>query len=223
MQLTTFFRQESRKLSLLEARLAIYTTVRDHVSEIAFNENRQQADFTSNNDKQTFRAIVTFRQMKMLLDRIIVEELGKSNKLVIDWSRITKNWTQNYWIELDAFYTASKAVRKIYVKSQFMEIVYLEATWPAAAVAHRIKPLPGSILSHTKKRPRWTDSFESKGHEKEKNYQAMLQNLMAEIQSYLLLQGDDDNLMKKSMDLVEREPRQPVMCVWLKEIEEKEQ
>ena len=106
------------------------------------------------------------------------------------------------------FLPASMEVHKRYIYTQRMEIVYWEASWPAAKVAHRIKPLAGCLQSHTKKRPRYDM----------KNYKDMLKDLMVEIQGYLLLKQDDDDLMKKSMDLVPRFPREPVICVWLKDI-----
>lgn len=66
--------QESHKLSLPESRLDIYTTVLQHVTEVAFNEIQLATDHTRKNVPNVKHAIVTFNQAKMLVDAISLDE-----------------------------------------------------------------------------------------------------------------------------------------------------
>ena len=66
-------RRESRKQSLLEARLEIYETVVQPVAEVAFNEQRLATKHNIRNDTKVRRAVVTFKQAKMLVDAVLPE------------------------------------------------------------------------------------------------------------------------------------------------------
>ena len=67
-------RRESQKLSWLECRLEIYTTILEQVAQVAFNEIRLATDHTSNNDTKIIRAIVTFKQAGMLVDGVSLQK-----------------------------------------------------------------------------------------------------------------------------------------------------
>ena len=114
--------------------------------------------------------------------------------------------------------------------TQYVQIKYFEATWPADLVAHRIQPLPGSMRSHTKKRYRRDDmvapwrpfSAEDDVKERSQNYASMLHNLMVTIQEYLLLSDDDKergalnslNLVGSTAQL--RDDNR--ICIWLEDV-----
>ena len=70
--------QDSHKLSLLDSRLEIYATVLQHVTEIAFNEMQLATDHTSKNEPNVKRAIVTFKQAKMLVGAVSLDEKHKN-------------------------------------------------------------------------------------------------------------------------------------------------
>ena len=94
---------ETQKLNLLESRIAIYNTLHNDCSQVTTpatrcgyggphqmrpftilcNEMRLAADHTSKNEKAT-RAIVTFRQSRMLLGSISLDNLNKGNKVIAD-------------------------------------------------------------------------------------------------------------------------------------------
>ena len=80
---------ESQKLSLLECRLEIYTTVLEQVAQVAFNEIRLATDHTSNNDTKVKRAIVTFKQAGMLVDAVSLTDIANQKKLIVDISKIS--------------------------------------------------------------------------------------------------------------------------------------
>ena len=86
-------RRESKKLSLLECRLEIYTTILEQVAQVAFNEIRLATDHTSNNDPKVKRAIVTFRQAGILVDAVSRTEIAKNNKLIADISNTSPGTT----------------------------------------------------------------------------------------------------------------------------------
>ena len=90
---TDLLLRESKKLSLLDCRLEIYSTVLEHVSQVAFNEIRLATDHTSNNDTKVKRAIVTFKQAGMLVDAVSLTEVAKNNKLIADISKISLGTT----------------------------------------------------------------------------------------------------------------------------------
>ena len=79
-------RRESQKLSLLEARLEIYETVLQQVAQVAFNEQRLATN-NNNNDTNVRRAVVTFKQAKMLVDAVLREEIAKNERLIVDSSK----------------------------------------------------------------------------------------------------------------------------------------
>ena len=146
-------RRESQKLSLLECRLEIYTTVLEQVAQVAFNEIRLAADHSNHNDTKVIRAIVTFKQAGMLVDAVSLTEIAKNNKLIVDISKISA-WNQllQYYLMLDVFRTGTMQVEKRRFCPQYVQIKYFEASWPAALVAHRIQPQPGSMHAYTKKK-----------------------------------------------------------------------
>ena len=88
-------RRESQKLSLLDARLEIYDTVLQLVAQVAFNEVRLATDHTSNNDTKVKRAVVTFKQARMLVDAVSLEEIAKRKKLIVDISKISLGTTHD--------------------------------------------------------------------------------------------------------------------------------
>ena len=93
-------------------------------------------------------------------------------------------------------------------------------------MAHRIQPLPGSMLAHTKKKKRSHDEFQQQVNddvqERSQNYAFMLHNLMVVIQDYLLLSDDAKHSgALKSLDLVgsTAQLRQDNrICIWLEDV-----
>ena len=146
-------RRESHKLSLLYCRVAIYETVLDHVEHIAFNEIQVANDHTSNNDKKVKRTMVTFQQAMQLVDAISDTYIADYNKLIVDISNFSrfKDDTRCY-LTLYVFSPGTTHVEKRRFCKQYVQIKYLEASWPAALVAHRIQPLPGSMHAHTEQK-----------------------------------------------------------------------
>ena len=152
---TQVIRQESHKLSLLDSRLEIYATVLHHVTEVAFNEIRLATDHTSKNEPNVKRAIVTFKQAKMLVDAVSLDEIHKNKKLIVDISTM-RPWNKSLqcYLMLDVFRSGTMEVEKRRFRTQYVQIKYFEASWPGALVAHRIQPLHGSMHAHTKQSPR---------------------------------------------------------------------
>ena len=94
-------RRESQKLSLLECRLEIYSTVLEHVAQVAFNEIQLATDHTSNNDTKVKRAIVTFKQAGMLVNAVSLTDIANKNKLIVDISKISPwNYSDNCYLML---------------------------------------------------------------------------------------------------------------------------
>ena len=62
---------------MLDSRLDIYTIVLQHVTEVAFNEIQLATDHTSKNKPNVKRAFVTFKQAKMLLGAVSLDEIQK--------------------------------------------------------------------------------------------------------------------------------------------------
>ena len=57
---------------------------------------------------------------------------------------------------LDVFRSGTMQVEKKKLCTPYVQIKYLEASWPGALVAHRIQPLHGSMNAHTEKQAsRW--------------------------------------------------------------------
>ena len=145
-------RRESQKLSLLECRLEIYTTILEQVAQVAFNEIRLATDHTSNNDTKVKRAIVTFKQAGMLVDAVSLTDIANNNKLIVDISKISPwNHSDQCYLMLDVFRSGTMQVEKRRFCTRYVQIKYFEASWPGALVAHRIQPLHGSMHAHTKK------------------------------------------------------------------------
>ena len=144
--------RESNKLSLLECRLEIYTTIWQYVGQVAFNEFRLPSDYISKNDPNVMRAIVTFKQAKILVNAISLEELTKKNKLIIDISTISAwNHSEMCYLKLDVFQSGTMHVEQRPFSQKYVQIKYFEASWPGARVAHRLEPLKGSMQAHMTK------------------------------------------------------------------------
>ena len=204
-------RRESQKLSLLDSRLEIYATVLQQVAQVAFNEIRLATDHTSNNDTKVKRTIVTFRQAGMLVDAVSLTEIAKTNKLIVNISKISPwNYSLQCYLMLDVFQSGTMQVEKRRFCTQYVQIKYFEASWPGALVAHRIQPLHGSMHAHTKKRHRDDErnhqlrscSDEDEQQEHAQNYAFMLHNLMVTIQEYLLLSDNKQQGAVQSLKLV---------------------
>jgi len=221
------FRRESQKLSLLETRIEIHTTISQQIGQVGFNEVRLATDHSSNNDTKVKRAIVTFKQAGMLVDAVSLEHIANSCKLIVDIENISPwNYSDGCYLMLDVFRSGTMEVERRRLSSRFVQIKYFEASWPGALVAHRIEPLHGSMHAHTKKRHRSDDEVQQQVHDhvrqRSQNYAFMLHNLMVMIQEYLLL--SDDNKQRgalKSLDLVGstaqlREDNR--ICIWLQDV-----
>ena len=212
---------------MLDCRLEIYTTVLNHVEQVAFNEMRLATDHTSNNEPKVIRAIVTFKQAGMLVNAISQTDIVNKNKLIVDISKISP-WrhSDQCYLMLDVFRSGTMQVEKRRCCKQYVQIKYFEASWPGALVAHRIQPLHGSMHAHTKKRHRSDHEVQQQVHDdvqqRSQNYAFMLHNLMVMIQEYLLL--SDDNKQRgalNSLDLVGstaqlREDNR--ICIWLEDV-----
>ena len=124
---------------------------------------------------------------------------------------------------LDVFRSGTMQVEKRRFCKQHVQIKYFEASWPAALVAHRIQPLHGSMHAHTNKGHRSDDKVQQQFHDEvqqgSRNYAFMLHNLMAAIQEYPVLSGDNKQRgALKSLELVGstaqlREDNK--ICIWL--------
>ena len=224
--ISAILRKETRKLHVLEARLTIYRTVLEHVHEqVAFNENRLATDYRSTNDIHSVRIIVTFKQMKKLLAAIDVGELLHNSKLVVDVATI-KSWDYKLscYLKLNAFIMGTMKVEPIFITARYVQIKYLEASWPGDDVVHRITPNPGSMKSHTKRKIQKTNDLSTTYDQQKKsadNYKAMLCNVMMEIQDYLLLTDDmDQTLQKASLHLCPslQQCGDHLICFWLQQL-----
>ena len=150
--------KETHKLILLESRMEIYATVSEIMPrQVPFNEFRKANDHTSRNDDcRAIRTILTFQQAKILIDKIDIAKSQDEHKLIIDLSKIKpRTWQQPYYyLMLDVFKRASMKVEKKQFATRFVQLRYLEASWPASRVGHRLEPLHGSMNAHTNKRQR---------------------------------------------------------------------
>ena len=116
-------RRESQKLSLLECRLEIYSTILEQVTQIAFNEIRLAADHTSNNDPKVIRAIVTFKQAGMLVDAVSLTEIANNQKLTVDISKLSRwNCSHRCYLMLDVFRSGAMQVEKRRFCKQYVQI-----------------------------------------------------------------------------------------------------
>ena len=126
---------------MLDARLEIYETVLQQVAQVAFNEVRLATDHTSNNDTKVKWAVVTCKQARILVDAVLLEEIAKNKKLMVDISKISP-WDNSHqcYLMLDVFRSGTMQVEKRLFCTQYVQINYVEASWPGALVAHRIQP-----------------------------------------------------------------------------------
>ena len=117
---------------------------------------------------------------------------------------------------LDVFQRGTRRVEKRKFGTQYVQIKYFEATWPAALVAHRIEPLHGSMHALTKKKAH--DAQEDHAE----NYASMLHNLMVAIQGYLLLSDDNEQTgAQTSLELVHSTAQvrdDNKICIWLEDV-----
>ena len=199
----------------------------EQVAQVAFNEIRLATDHTSNNDTKVKRAIVTFKQAGMLVDAVSLTDIANNNKLIVDISKISPwNHSDQCYLMLDVFRSGTMQVEKRRFCTQYVQIKYFEASWPAALVAHRIQPLHGSMHAHTKQRHRSDDEVQQQVHDevqqRSQNYAFMLHNLMVMIQEYLLL--SDDNKQRGALNSLHlvgstaqlREDNR--ICIWLEDV-----
>ena len=216
---------ESQKLSVLEARLEIYATVLQGAPQgslpIFFNENRQATDHASKNETHVTRAIVTFKQARMLVDAILLAEIIQRNKLIVDISEISSwDYTNHCYLMLNVFQRGTTQVYRHPVRKSKVQIKYFEASWPGDPVAHRIEPLPQSMASLTKKRLR-DDAVDGQQMGPEE-YKSMLYELMRALQNYLVLIDDDAKQSAlASRGLVRSIPPQQcedMIGIWLKDL-----
>ena len=187
--------REAKKLSLLDCRLEIYTTVLQQVPQVAFNEHRLATDHTSKNEPNVIRAILTFKQALILVNAISLKHIAENNKLIVDIAKhLPWNYTNKCYLMLDVFRSGTMQVEKRRFSTKYVQIKYFEASWPGALVAHRIQPLPGSMHAHTRK-TRHRSGHETQQHvhddvrQRSQDYAVMLRNLMVMIQDYILLNG----------------------------------
>ena len=218
-------RTETRKLNVLEQRLTIYNTVWDTVNlQVAFNENRLSSDHRSTNDLHSQRIIVTFKQMKKLLAAIDEGELLRKSKLIVDIATI-KPWDYKLdcYLKLNAFIMGTREIKPIFIKARYVQIKYLEASWPGDPVVHRLTPNPGSMKGHMKKKQK-KDGLEMTYQEQKESadgYKSMLCELMTELQDYLLLTDDtEQTLQKASLDLCPslQDCGDHLICFWLQQL-----
>ena len=117
-------------------------------------------------------------------------------------------------------------VEKRRFQMRYVQIKYLEASWPGAQVAHRIHPLHGTMNAHTNKRHRSDPAAHqhARGDVQQScyNYRLMLQNLMDMIQDYLFI--SDNNIERgalSSLELVKNTARvrgDNRICIWLEDV-----
>ena len=222
-------RREAQKLSLLECRLEIYTTILEHTAQVAFNEIRLATDHTSRNDSKAIRTIVTFKQAALLVQSISLTQILNKEKLIVDISTIRPwNYSEKCYLMLDVFCLRSGTVhvKKRRFCTRYVQIKYFEASWPEALVAHRIRPLPGSMRAITKKRLHPDSELQQQDHDddrqRSRNYVFMLQDLMFMIQDYLLLsdinkqRGALDSLRPVGSTAPQHEDNR--ICIWLEDV-----
>ena len=175
--------------------------------------------------------MLRFKQGMMLIDAISLTEITQKSKLIVDISKFS-NWNREVrrYLELDVFRSGTMEVEKRNFCKQKVQIKYFEACWPAALVAHRIQPLPGSMRAHTKKRhrddaknPHMCSCFDDvKENQQARYYRLMLHNLMVSIQDYLLLSDDEKQSgALKSLELVKgiaRMREDNKICIWLEDV-----
>ena len=114
-------------------------------------------------------------------------------------------------------------------RSQYVHLKYIEASWPAALVAHRIEPLHGTMRALTNKRNRSDDGVQQQVpddvyvQERCHSYKSMLYTLMGEIQNYLLLSDNNERCEAlSSLALVRSTATQTDenrICIWLEDFE----
>ena len=170
--------------------------------------------------------ILTFQHAGLLVAKILPTEIVKNQKLIVDLELLTE-WNSNSQCYLWLYVSrpGTMQVEKKRFCKRYVQIRYFEGSWPAALVAHRFQPLPGSMRALTKKRNREDEGnqqWQSHEHEQRANaqdYVHMLHNLQLGLQEYLLL--SDDNQQSgalQSLALVcstaeQREHNR--ICIWL--------
>ena len=86
---------------------------------------RLAADHTNRNEKAT-RAIVTFRQARMLLGSISLDHLIKDNKVIADMSAYVRwDYHGHKYLELDCFRSGTMQVQKFPARAMLLHIRYL--------------------------------------------------------------------------------------------------
>ena len=189
-------RQESHKLSLLDSRLDLYSTVLQHVTEVAFNDIQLATDHTRKFEPKVKRAIVTFKQAKMPVDAVSLDEIHKNKKLIVDISTM-RPWNKSLqcYLMLDVFRSGTMEVEKRKFCTQYVQVKYFE--------------------------PLHVSSQDQCVHAQ--NYASMLHNLMDTIQNYILLNDNDkERGALTSLEIVDstaqvREDNRS--CIWLEDVQ----
>ena len=229
-ELTDLLVREYRKLLLLDCRTEIYTTIAAQIQQVPFNEVFLNFDeHIRKNEPYVVRAILTFRQAATLVDHIMLHEIATQKKLIVDIEEITSwNHTKGCYLEMDVFKKGSRDVESMTFCHRYLQIKYLEASWPGAPVTHRIQPLAGSMNAFTSKKK--TRAYDIPYDvQKCREYKSMIVNLMEMLQRYVELCDDSDHTAaRSSVELVrdnevyktlKREERDDSrMCVWLEEV-----
>ena len=158
-----------------------------------------------------------------MVDAVSLTEITNTNKLIVGISKISPwNYSLQCYLMLDVFRSGTMQVEKRWFCKQYVQIKYLEASWPGALVAHRIRPLHGSMHAHTKKRHRDDEGHQVEQQVHAQNYAFMLHNLMVMIQDYLLLSDDDKQRgALKSLELVRSTAQlrdDDRICIWLEDV-----
>ena len=105
--------RESHKLSFLECRQEMYSSVMAQVQQVAFNEIRLANDHTSNNNTKVKRTRLTFKQAGMLVDKVSLDHIAMDNKLIVDISQFHDwNYGDRCYLILDVFQSGTMEVEK---------------------------------------------------------------------------------------------------------------
>ena len=90
---------------------------------------RMVADQPSKNDPKVQRAIVTFKQDGMLVDAVMLNEIIKNNRLIVDISRFSSLISSlRCYLMLDVFRSGTMQVEKRRLSTQYVQIKYFEAS-----------------------------------------------------------------------------------------------
>ena len=166
----------------------------------------------------------------MLVNAASLKHIATTHALIVDISKFCPwNYSDGCWLLLDVFRSGTMHVEKRKFCSQYVQIKYLEASWPGALVAHRIQPTHGSMHAYTKRQKNRYRSYEEVQQQvhydvkqRSQSYAFMLQNLMVMVQEYLLLSDDNEQCgALNSLKLVgstAQVPEDNRICIWLEDV-----